>query len=304
MLACSDVDRLSKQFYAYDHDWRFYWSFLGEPFLIGDLLVYFDGTILYIAAFPLDDPKRVVREREVADIASLSQFRACRCVDVWGRFEAPDAIVVGSTVLERFDESGYDANPIASVIDVSGFDLGDHREARKAVNRARNKRYSSRASNADGLTARQIVLIEEWRRDHDLGPIAVSIAAAIPAYVRWNNVETIEATLGDDVVGFGLVSFVAPHAAVLSQSFLLKSPGGVAGDVVFHGAISLCKQRGVRELHVGYSSTDSLIRFKKKWGALPRARFREAFYAVDDQIEDLVSRQRFLWQRRLVDAPS
>ncbi|PWW60468.1 hypothetical protein DFQ13_107265 [Actinokineospora spheciospongiae] len=69
-----------------------------------------------------------------------------------------------------------------------------------------------------------------------------------------------------------------------------------------HEIISLCKARDVTTLHLGYAGSDSLARFKCKWGATKTGPdYTEAIYA-DPEIDgyaDIAQRYSFFWNSRM-----
>ncbi len=113
---------------------------------------------------------------------------------------------------------------------------------------------------------------------------------------------TIECRQDGRLSGFALLGQPSRETAVYLQGFGIHSPGGRTGDCLLDTMIAYCRAAGARRLHLGYSPSDSLAAFKRKWGGrteLPT--YREAFYASDAGIAARIREKTFLWSSRLVD---
>ena len=65
MLSVCDQDRIAQEFSVYEHEWRFFSGFLGEPFLLNNCLVYWDGTTANVCAFPLGESQESIGASEI-----------------------------------------------------------------------------------------------------------------------------------------------------------------------------------------------------------------------------------------------
>ena len=87
MLDVNEQRYIADNFGVYDHNWLIYTDFLGEPFLIDNCIVYFDGTVLYICAFQLKAPHEPLDANIVIDKAlSSKKFCGCKAIDIWGNY--------------------------------------------------------------------------------------------------------------------------------------------------------------------------------------------------------------------------
>jgi hypothetical protein len=91
MLADLTIDWVDNHFNIYDHEVRLYSEALGEPYLIDDVIAYFDGIGLYIRAFSLTDERSEIDASRMLSILKRSQSEMggvrARFINIWGRFQ-------------------------------------------------------------------------------------------------------------------------------------------------------------------------------------------------------------------------
>src|SRR4051794_4778524 len=112
MLPPSDLARIRDRFAVYDHEWRAYAPVLGEPHLVEDCLVYFDGTLASVCAYRLGDPSFELDQPALASLLEgLPVLDRVRAVGIWGRFSCPTTLrlpcgagSVRSLVRVRFED--------------------------------------------------------------------------------------------------------------------------------------------------------------------------------------------------------
>jgi len=301
LLAESESRLVAEGFGVYEHDWRYFSSFLGEPFLVGNLLAYFDGSFLYICCFPLGDVETEVSADELMHVASQQEFQAAGAVDVWGRFAAVDTLRLQSRRLPRIKYTDYAPSSFDVYIDLRTFDRQDVRGARLAWNAVRNRGVVGRATSLDYLDAEHVVLVEDWLRAHDISSVHASIVAGLTAEIRAQQAVVFEA-LADDgaIIGFAITTVCSRDVAVLHHLFSNNAKGSRAADCLLGTAIDFFQNQGIRRLHLGYSYTSSLLRFKRKWGAVNECpRYREAFYTDSSTLGGLIRVGQFLWASRV-----
>lgn len=300
MLASGDLAYISNQIHVFDHDWNFYSSFLGEPYLIGDLLAYFDGRVLYVCAFSLSDVWREVALEEIQAIVARPEFVDVEAINVWGRF-APIAEFYGSRRFPCIAYHDYDKDVFDTAIDLSTFEWSLEPAARQARASADNKAIETRVLQRSYLLAGHISLIEYWRATHDLSPVHSAIAASLPYVIQKSHIYLVEASRLGELLGFAALSFPGKTASILLQSYGYRRPGGRVGDAIMGQAIAFAKDLGSLRLHLGYSRTASLLAFKRKWaGRLDGPPYREAFFSDSSELRSLVVDARYLWWQRLV----
>jgi hypothetical protein len=293
---------ISNHIGVYDHDWRFYANFLGEPYLIDDTLVYFDGMIVYICAFHLKDIWAEYQPRALEAILSSPAFSDARGVDAWGRITIEEEISVGrERPLPRIELTDYDPLKVDATIDLASFSWEREPSARKARKSASNKGLLVRVVRRHALSANHIKLMQYWHETHDVSVVHGAMAASIASIVRESEVYLVESYMKDELVGFAVLSFPSPHHAVALQSFGRNLPGGRVGDSLKSGTIQFAIEQGAQTLHLGYSASSSHLAFKRKWGArIDGPPYREAFYTDLAGLASLFRTGRYLWQLRLV----
>ncbi len=280
----------------------FYSGFLGEPYLLHDCLVYFDGKILYVASFPLDDPCREIESSVISKIVVASQdFVSAEAINIWGRFSFIENIrLADNRALSVLKSHDYDEGQPSSGIDLHAFSWESCAPARAARNSARNKGLRWFATKSLVLTAAHIRLIDEWKQTHEISLVHLEMALSLLGYIRLPHVLMLEVMLGDDLVGFGVLSFPAPGIAALMQTFVKRIPKGRIGDALSACAIETALARGAKVLHRGYSATPSLEAFKIKWQAKRIGpSYRELFLANGSRLAQQIKDGTFFWADRL-----
>jgi hypothetical protein len=304
MLANDDIEYIRANFSVYDHEWLHYTVFLGEPYLINDVLAYFDGTFLYICAFPLSNPYRELSIAEVEGLlTSRPEFADAQAVDIWGRFELVESIaVLNSDKQSLIESTDYSLNLHDQIVDIQSFDLSSERATRLAINASKNRGLSNRIHQPQVFSAQHLSLIEAWRESHPVTPIFASIVSLAPALLRRTDTYIVEALANGEVCGFAIVSIPAQNIAVYLEGFFRKMRGDRAGDSVMQALHAFCRAKDISRLHLGYSLTISLSKFKEKWGGrIPGPSFREAFYTRSPDIAEYIKQQQFMWPQRVVN---
>jgi hypothetical protein len=287
MLAQDQIEIISKGFGVYDHDWRFYAEFLGEPYFINDVLVYFDGEIVFICAFPVGDVWREMSVEEIeAILNSKGEFQRAKGVDVWGRLSnMSEELRVGSGSLAQSARFDYDPHYFDVAISVENFDYQANFKARLARNAAANQGLTTQVTQRSNFTARHIQLIRHWMSTHDVSAIHTSFAIAINSFIKQHDVYLVEVYEREDLNGFAVISLPTEDKAVMTQCYFENRPGKRFADSTMAACLEFAGSRGIRRLHLGYSASDSLLRFKRKWGAdWNGPSFREAFYVISAEI--------------------
>jgi hypothetical protein len=306
MLADRDLTSLTSSIALFDHDWRFYTPLLGEPFLIEDTLVYFDGAVLYICAFSILNVWTELDTALIAGIAhSRPEFHQARVINVWGRFRPTERFVLFDRNMPSVKQTDYDHENFDTAIDLLRFDFKRDATARRARNSARNKGLTFNVVQRQELLNRHIKLIEQWRSSHSVSRVHACMASSLASTLSYPSVFLVESYRNEELLGFGLLSFPSPKRAVLLQSFGANSPGGRVGDSIMTGAVTFSRDRGASHLHLGYSTSSTLLAFKRKWGArIDGPPFREAFYTDSQLMKSLIRGGRYLWQQRVIEGLS
>ncbi len=144
MLAGDQADYVSERFGVYDHYWQYYANFLGEPFLLADLLVYTDGQMLYICAYPLRDVRISVSQSVLQDLLFHPLFSTVRGVNIWGRFDVPQVLNLPSGArAELVEYADYPEHGCDVFVDLDAFDPAQ--DASRDAPRALTPERASRA---------------------------------------------------------------------------------------------------------------------------------------------------------------
>jgi hypothetical protein len=110
----------------------------------------------------------------------------------------------------------------------------------------------------------------------------------------------LEISRDHQLCGFGVISFPAAGHAVLMASFSERRPGARIEDRILAEAVQNCRDRQVRTLHLGYAGTDSLARFKRKWGATKTGPdYRDIIYCTETTDAGLLASNGFFWGSRM-----
>jgi hypothetical protein len=301
VISSSEADYIKCNFWIYEHEWTFAAGYLGEPFLLEDCLVYFDGRAVNLVAFPIGAPGRAISAQRMSDVlVRVSATRAPELLHVWGSFSAPPEVRAGGAHLVRMNNDADEVLGGAFSVDIDAHRIDDLAEARKALRSAANKGLQACLRQASYFTADHFRLVEEWVRTRPIGLPSVSAMSSLPAYIRNQHVELVEVRQGGRLCGFGVVAFPTLADAVLIASFSERYPGARIEDSILAATLDVCRQRAIRRLHLGYSGSESLSHFKRKWGAVQSGPpYRDLVYSLDARHRDMVRSDGYFWPSRL-----
>jgi hypothetical protein len=308
MLANEDVVFIEKNFGCYDHLWRYYAGFLGEPFLLDDLLVYFDGVGLFIAAFPFGDEEEVARPKiESAFEKAVHVVGGNRIsfVNIWGRFPKTEQKMLNSIGISYplLESSDYYTSMFDTVMDLSKFSYETSSKARRRKSVAIKRGYRLSLRKRISFSWRHLSLIEQWAEKNSVSVIHRQFTNTLMSYLHNNSVTVYEAYDGNTLIGFSVVQYIhcIPTRAVEVATILEKTKGSRAGDFIFCSILDDCLETKVGFIHRGYSATESLLRTKESWGGCTRSDpFREEFFYRDSHGKEILQSERYLWGLRLL----
>ena len=299
LLTERDRTALADAFNVYEHEWRFFAPFTGEPFLIdGRYLCYFDGMVVNLCLFGLI--REWVSEATFREIvASLPFVNEVQLIQAWGDFDPPahpvgrQLTIVDPDMLSVWQESEF-------TTDVSAFELDHFHRAKKSIRTAELRGVYTRTMSANGLDAEHLALIDVWRQTHDVAPVASLAVSTLGHYCTRDDVYLIEARRGDALLGFAVLSHPVPDRALKMFSFGMRTAGLRIGDALTHEAILASRRLGAHTLHNGYAD-GSLAAFKIKWGAEQlTASYRHAVYARPGVWTERAVAGRFHWGLRVL----
>ncbi|WP_301082482.1 hypothetical protein [Thomasclavelia cocleata] len=298
MLGRKEIDYICKHFYIYDQNWKMYSQFLGEPFLINDCLVYYDGRVLYICGFPFTSNCCNVR-------STMNEFRKlhsdCKIdiIDVWGENCDIHGVLEGTSA-EVVDFTPKNPKVFDSIIDIRSFSLKNYKKARLAVNAGRNKGIQCHISSIKQLTYQHIMIMEHFSNTHVLVGPHVGIFLSIPNLICQSDTYVVEAYSDSNLIGFCVLAKISRSHAI--YCFACFDNSTRASDMIMNTCIDYCKDNNIEYLHLGYSGTDSLLGFKTKWGGnISGIEYEEYFvsFVNDKQFISNVVSGNFIWKDRI-----
>lgn len=303
MLGGGELARINACFGVYDQEWRYYRGFLGEPFLISDCLVYYDGRILYLCGFPLENPFRELSVSDIEDVVRRFEGHQVEGINVWGRLPVlPQVLSLphGEAKLLNLVGDEYEEDCGEFIIDLAAFDYGQLPRARKGIRRAERAGLSSAVLTRDYLLAGHIALLRRFMETHSLSHVHAGCYLTIPQLLRDPETRVVESYLHGRLVGFKVIVESGSSAATAICGFYDTVGAIGASDLCMGACIDYLRERDVRRLHLGYAATPSLAAFKEKWGASQQGpSYKEGFYHLTDMARVAFERGEFLWRENL-----
>jgi len=256
-------------FWVYEHEIRPHSILFGIPAKHDGWISYDDGYALHVAAYRLCDPDAILTSDTLAQIAHERLHGERRAaVSVWGRLDlALDYALPGYECVYR--------EPKASSADVADLSLIGP-DALRAARRASALSYFTEVAESP-LQPSHFAIMDRWVETHKVSrPHRAFAIACLESHQR-GDVLRLDVRCRGNLEGFGLVSFPTPSDAVYLQGFLLNRPGSRAGDSLVSRIIQVCQAANIEKLHLGYTGTEGLRRFKTKWGGKEdhRTRYKE-----------------------------
>jgi hypothetical protein len=247
-------------FWVYEHDVRPH-SVLYGPFAEHNgWISYDDGYALHIAAYRLGDPEaHLMPDTFVRVVQDRLRGERRAAVSVWGRLDlALDYALPGYTCVHREAKAAS-----ADVADLTSTETSQ--DAVRAARRAAQLGYVTEVSESP-LQPEHFSVMDRWVATHKVTrPHRAFALACLESHQR-GYVLRLDVRCHGKLEGFGLLSFPTRHDAVYLQGFLLNRPGSRAGDSLLDHMVRQCREAGVEKVHLGYTGTESLRRFKAKWG--------------------------------------
>jgi hypothetical protein len=299
----SEAREISSRFAAYEHEYRFFSGYLGEPFLFRDCILYFDGEVLNVPAFTLRNSSARFDLQSINDFLDEQSIDVSpRLVHVWGDFFPKPMLVFGENRLDLFNHEDVQIEHEGEyTIDIRTFDPAATAELRKTIRKVRESDLRCIVSKVDELTWRQLSLISNWTERLKPGTAGGMAGASIAGFVRSNDCYVVSAILNNQVVGFSVFSLPDSVRAVNLMSFSLRIEKLRIDDALAYRTIQHCDQLGVKRVHLGYSGSESLSRFKRKWGARQTgASYRQAIYTAGEKWTQHADDFSFFWLPRLL----
>lgn len=265
MLRKRDRTVIRKGGISTTHDYWFNSLIAGEPHYENDLITYYDGRIVTICGFPLNN-------------ASDLDSKACRILaDEWVRERGAEGVVfvgprpVSFNVLTKVgyrliaEETPYERSAEMLIDCTNG---ASSIFSRRLYRRSRSLDFALTVRSGGLVSAEHFKLIEMFYRERHLTAYLAEVAFAIPAVLRSSKVRLIEARKGNRLCGF--VVFHKPFDDVAIGLFMMTDSqvSGVC-DFLYSVMLEEAHRGGAKRLNVGPSPTVGHFNFKLKWGGIP-----------------------------------
>lgn len=300
MLTHEEQSRVVKDMCVYEHEWRYLAGYLGEPFLLDDVLCFYDGRALNVCVFTLGSAKTLSSDELKSRLAILDKEIQPRLVHVWGDVFTPANIEVGRVKLRRVVQAEAKF-PGEYSLDLANVPGAYSAEVMKAIRSFRRDNLQFTVDASTRLSWRELALIERWQERISPGIAGTVAGASIAGYVLSSSSYTVRCFIDHRLVGFSVFSRPTAERAVNLMSFAERLRGVKIEDGLVYSTIQTCRSQNVRWLHLGYAGTDSLGRFKQKWGATKTgADYTQAIYVDGQDWEKCAQDFTFYWWARLL----
>lgn len=265
-------------------------------------MAYFDGVLLYVCAYRIGDPWKEASRREIeAVLQAQPEFSMAQGVCIWGRYKPLPAVTLGEgrrlpcAVFRDYDPLFVDA-----VVDLGVFNYETHKKARLAVNAVERSDLQLTVVRRGALLGEHLALIAEWASTHSVSQRSAGVLVGLPIHVKEPHVRVVECRWRESLMGFAVVSLMGDHSAIFTQGFSRRVQGLRIGDAMYSAMLGCAVESGLRRLHLGYSATEELLRFKMKWGAQRSGPpFRDALFTESRLLKGLFEEGRFRWHERV-----
>lgn len=281
---------ISSRVAAMEHDVAFWSLFLGEPRVFDDLVGYYDGRQLFLFGAALGS-RRPADDDIVQGILDYAVARmGIEYFECWRPGEPPK-IHVPDWRTGEYREMGV---PMA--IPLEGFTLGGSTERAKQVRQAEQRGYTCEIAKPPFLESGDFRLIQRFLEEKELTPFDISYNALVTYFLHSRCGKAFRVRRGDKICALGTVSDFPSGSTIFVHTFVDRSERG-ASDLLYKEVISYAMARGSRYIDLGYSTTESLSRYKASWGArMTGSSNGGAFVAAPH----LVSTTFYHWPMRLL----
>lgn len=298
MLEQKDIKYIEEHFYVYDQNWRMYQNYLGEPFLVENCLVYYDGRILYICAFPFEKDMCVNLFNVYNKFMNIIPNGTIEIIDIWGNCNT-ESFLLNNKNAVLFDYTPRNSLCFDSIVNINSFSLTDQKKARLSYNAFKNKCIQNRVVKLTTLSYQHIKLMEHFVKTHKLEGPHLTIFSSIANLIHDPKTYIVESYKDNIILGFAVLMKVSNNNAVYCLACYDNETR--AADSTMYACIDFCKSNNIKFLHLGYSASESLLKFKQKWGGSKDGiEYEEYFISlVNDQSSLHLSNGKFLWRDRL-----
>jgi hypothetical protein len=281
MLSPEEQALVARSLTSADHDYFVWAGLLGEPFLSGRTLCYYDGETAAVVGQPLAERSAGAS----ADSESLTQV-----IHEWSRrgdvafinYNGPEP--VGPLPREEWNLL-YASPPVASnhevFLNLRVPEQGKYSwEIRGQLRAAARHGLTVSFERREFLGHEHIRLLRGLALSHRFIASGGSYVANVVSILRSPATVVCEGRVGGTLVGFTVTHEFFEHRPFLIIAAFDRAHRGTS-DAIHAAMIEYYRDRGADELGMGYAVDEGLYRYKTKW---PGARVRASCH-------------QFIWQR-------
>lgn len=257
MLDKDETSYVFKNAYSYDHNFNFYGTALGEPFLEDGVIVYFDLKVLCVPFFPFGGNDKHIGTR----IKQIVSNHRAEVVMYWGCKNLSAVRLNGFKLVatEDFDNPyNVDAYIDLTTPVVLGKDV--QRELRKAA----SNKISVVVNHLPTFGKEHKRLIDEFLRTHKVDFFNRHLIASLKALLPRKTTKVIEARTKNRLVGFSVLdTFITPMPVYLFGFYDRRFYG--VSSLIYLKMIEHAKELEAIKLNLGYTIHKTLYDYKKRW---------------------------------------
>ncbi len=298
-MSISQTDRvfIEAHAYTYDHNFSFYSLILGEPFFRNGLIHYFDGRLLSICTYLVEENSNKVNEESLRmTILDIISFFEPEAIDIWGPYSDVYILPV---------PEGWLHHPLANpeefhrdiVILLPSFNPSKVPHLHKSISYAEKNGVRIVAQRLGQLSARHITLLEGLAVRPDVHLFDRIFYSTIAYWSIISRPLAFEAWRDNELLGYLILDESLPNLPICLAVFAVRKPA-VVSDILYNAMFHYCIRVGYQRISLGHSYNEGLYTYKEKWGqSLVQAGFWESFLASPDSS---ISPARNPWLSRIL----
>ena len=246
------------------HDYWLNSLIAGEPYMEHDLISYYDGRVVTLSGFPLNN-------------GSKFNAKVCRTIaENWVTKRGAESVVFlgpRSVSFHTLSKQGFriaaeeKANHFSAEVLIDCTNGPGSIFDRRIFRRSRAFDFAVKLRNGGVISAEYFKLIERFYQNRELTAYLAESAFAIPAVLRSPKVRLIEARKDNKLCG--IVAIHKPFDDVAVGLFMMTDPDiPRVCDFLYSVMLEEARRLGAKRLNVGPSPSVGHYRFKLKWGGV------------------------------------
>jgi len=268
MLDQRQQEYVTENIYISDHDY-FYWSsLLGEPFLENDILHFFDGETITFIGYPINI--ELQKESVFQTLNNLVKMwiknPSVRFLNYLGPWEYDFSELLGDRFINIYMEKP-DYNNVHMLVDLSDPTVLKTRNAVDSIRKIRNKGIKVWIGRRTFLEYEHINLIREIALRDSVELSDVSFLSNIYSIIRSDDTLFFEVKYYQKLEGFAVVhEFFCQKPFLVLAFFNIHFKG--TSDAIYSTIIQYYLEKGAKQISLGYSLNPRLHKYKSKWGGI------------------------------------